>query len=324
MASTTQNYPARLARILRSPLGWLVVGVIVVGVPSALAGASPALALASTVLALIAYWGVMRFIARRATPEISSRGAGRDLLRGVGVGAAFLLVSIALITVVGGYRFTAHGAVGAGALPGLVTVAITGALTEELLFRGLVFQAVEQLRGPRTALVISSLLFGLAHLANPGATLWSSLAVAIEAGGLMGAAFLWRRSLWLVTALHAAWNGLEQLFGIPVSGHVDPSLLITSVHGPAILTGGDFGLEASVIPVLISLVITVTLLRAARSRRGSGAPNEARHGVAGQLADGTARIRRRDMAADDALLDSERIVATAQPPFPAHFVKKRL
>lgn len=272
MTSTTQSSPTRLTRIVRSPLGWLAVGILAVGAPSTLAGASPVIALSGTALAVVAYWAVMRFVARRAVPEISRRGAGRDMLRGAGIGSAFLLVSVALITIAGGYRFTTHGAAGAGALPALVTVAITGALTEELLFRGLVFQAIERLRGPRAALVISSLLFGLVHLANPGASLWSSLAIAVEAGMLLGAAFLWRRSIWLVAALHATWNGLEQLFGIPVSGHVDPSLLLATLHGPAALNGGGFGLEASVIPVLLSLVLTAALLRAARSRRRSVSP----------------------------------------------------
>lgn len=106
-----------------------------------------------------------------------------------------------------------------------------------------------------------------------------------EAGALIGAAFLWRRSLWLVTALHATWNGLEQLFGIPVPGHVDPSLLIASTPGPAILTGGGFGLEASLIPVAVSLLLTAALLRAPRSRRGGMPSAEARNGVANELAE---------------------------------------
>ena len=74
MNSTTQNSATRLTRFLRSPLGWLAVGIIAVGVPSALAGASPVIALPGAGLALVAYWAVMRFTARRATPEISAAG----------------------------------------------------------------------------------------------------------------------------------------------------------------------------------------------------------------------------------------------------------
>jgi hypothetical protein len=104
---------------------------------------------------------------------------------------------------------------------------------------------------------------------------WSSIAIAVEAGGLMGAAFLWRRSLWLVIGLHASWNGIEQAIGIPVSGHVDPGLAITTVDGPALLTGGAFGLEASLVPVLVSVVISAGMLVAAH-RSGSLVPRPSR------------------------------------------------
>jgi membrane protease YdiL (CAAX protease family) len=271
MTLTQQNLAvpsSRLARVARSPLAWLAVGILVVGGPATLADAEPVLALVGAGLALLGYWAVMRFVARRPTPEIALGGVGQNVRLGAGMGGGVFVVSVALIVLAGGYRFTAQGAVGLGAIPGLVAVAVAGALTEELLFRGLVLQAVEQLTGPRTALVVSSVLFGLVHLANPGATAWSGLAIAIEAGGLMGAAFLWRRNLWLVTAVHATWNGLEQLVGIPVSGHVDPSLLVTVTDGPALLTGGEFGLEASVVAVVVSLLVTGVLLRrAARSSR---------------------------------------------------------
>lgn len=261
MIITAHAVVSRGARILQSPIGWMAVGVVLVGGFSTLAGAGPVLALLGTALALATYVLVMRVLARRQTPELALRRAGRELLIGAGIGAGFLVTSVAVITVLGGYTFTTLGAAGLRALPGLVAVSVAGAVTEELLFRGLVLQAVEELRGPRTALVVSSALFGLVHLLNPGASLWSSVAIAVEAGGLLGAAFLWRRSLWLAIALHATWNGLEQLLGIPVSGHVDPSVLVATVHGPTMLSGGDFGLEASLITVIISLIITATLLR---------------------------------------------------------------
>jgi len=91
----------------------------------------------------------------------------------------------------------------------------------------------------------------------------------------MGAAFLWRRSLWLVIGIHASWNGIEQAIGIPVSGHVDPGLAITTVDGPALLTGGAFGLEASLVPILISVAISAVLLVAAH-RRGAIVPRSSR------------------------------------------------
>ncbi|WP_022900055.1 CPBP family intramembrane glutamic endopeptidase [Humibacter albus] len=257
---------SRAIRFFRFPLVWLVIGIVAVGAFSVFAGASPAIALGTSALALVVYWAVMRFVAGRRMPELALRTAGRDALIGAAVGAGFFAVSVGAIAALGGYHFTFDGAAGLRALPELIAVTIAGAVTEELMFRGLALQAIERLGGKWIALGITAVLFGLVHGANPGASLWSDVAIAIEAGGLLGAAFLWRRSLWLVFALHATWNGLEQAIGIPVSGHRDPGLAITSVHGPAWLTGGAFGMEASVITVVISLALTAALLIASGRR----------------------------------------------------------
>lgn len=89
-----------------------------------------------------------------------------------------------------------------------------------------------------------------------------------EAGVLLGAAFLWRRNIWSVAALHFTWNTAEQLLGIPVSGHVPDGLFTVDTHGSAILVGGSFGLEASVVPVLIAVTLAVPML--VLSHRNSG------------------------------------------------------
>ena len=263
-------------RLLRFPVTWLVVGIVAVGAASLLVAGGPVLALIGAALALAAYALVMRFVAGRRLSELALKGALRDILIGAAIGAGFLAVSVGTITLLGGYRFTTEGAAGAGALPELIAVTIAGAVTEELLFRGLLLQALERFCGSRIALVVTAVLFGLIHGANPGATVWSSIAIAVQAGGLLGAAFLWRRSLWLVFALHATWNGLEQAFGIPVSGHVDPGLAVATVHGSAALTGGEFGLEASLVPVLISIALSAILMWVAH-RNGSlvGRPTRA-------------------------------------------------
>ena len=65
--------------------------------------------------------------------------------------------------------------------------------------------------------------------------------------------------------LHFAWNVVEGLLGIPVSGHRDTGLLISTPHGADLLSGGSFGIEASIIPIIISIVLTVAML-VARNR----------------------------------------------------------
>ncbi len=258
---------ARFGRIARSPLGWMAAGMAGVGLVSGPTATGPGpVPVLGALAAVLVYGGVMRRVARRSTPETARSGAAREVLLGGGIGLGFVLVSALLITACGGYSFSWAGD---GFLPvvwSAVVVQAGAAVSEELLFRGLALQALEHLWGSRAALVITSLFFGVAHLGAPGANAWSGLAIALEAGVLLAAAFLWRRNIWFVVGLHFAWNTTEQLLGIPVSGHTPEALFTADVHGSALLTGGSFGLEASVVPVLIGVALAAAMLvRAHRS-----------------------------------------------------------
>ena len=81
----------------------------------------------------------------------------------------------------------------------------------------------------------------------------------------VGAAYLLTRRLWLAIGIHAAWNFTQGwVFSIPVSGGDAPlGLLITRRIGPDWLTGGDFGLEASVVAILVATLAGVLMLRRA-------------------------------------------------------------
>jgi membrane protease YdiL (CAAX protease family) len=271
---TPQDAPprdGRMRRIARFPLVWMLIGLVGVGVVSSLtASGPPVVIVVGAAAAFAVYWAVMRFVAGRPMPEIARAGARREALLGAGIGLGFVLVSALVIAVLGGYSFSWSGN-GLSVVLTMAAVSIGAAVTEELLFRGLALQALERLWGSRVALACTALLFGALHLGNPGATLWTSLAIAIEAGVLLGAAYLWRRSIWFVVGLHFAWNTTEGLLGIPVSGHVSPGLLTTEVTGPALLSGGGFGLEASIVPVLLSVLLAVPMLVLAH-RRGDLMP----------------------------------------------------
>ena len=161
----------------------------------------------------------------------------------------------------GGYSFQwADSADTSSVLISIIGAALAAAIIEELIFRGLMFQAIDKLGGRPLALAVTSLFFGVAHLGNTGATLWSAFAISLEAGVLLGAAFLWRRNLWFIMGLHFAWNAIEGLLGIPVSGHTSAGLFTVKVNGAELLTGGDFGLEGSIVPVMLSLLISIPML----------------------------------------------------------------
>ena len=125
-----------------------------------------------------------------------------------------------------------------------VPVLVLVAFYEEYLFRGFLLNAMGR---PCIALVISSMLFGLAHGLNPVAG-WAAVIGISLCGLLIGWATLRTGSLWLAVGLHLGWDFCEGLFfGFPASGLSLPSLLHVTVTGPALVTGGRFGPEAGLI-----------------------------------------------------------------------------
>ncbi len=148
------------------------------------------------------------------------------------------------------------------------------AVFEETLFRGYLFQTLEGRWGSGAALTATSLLFGLAHLANPapGETSLQRLAgplfICLEAGLPLGAAYLLTRRWWLPIGIHWAWDYFEgPIYGCPDSGTHDPhTLLHAHFSGPSLLTGGVFGPEAGIVLLTVGTVAGALLVRAAVQR----------------------------------------------------------
>jgi len=136
-----------------------------------------------------------------------------------------------------------------------VLMLLPAAFFEELVIRGYVFAVLRRMAGWRTALVITSVVFGLLHAWNPGADAESILAVVV-AGFFLGAILLATRSLYAAGAAHFAWNWvMAGALHIAVSGmpsnDVDYRMVET---GPDWLTGGPWGPEGGLAAVLFMFV----------------------------------------------------------------------
>lgn len=142
------------------------------------------------------------------------------------------------------------------------------AFFEEILVRGIVLKALERPLGSLGAVLVSSLLFGVAHLPNDGATVLSTLNVTL-AGVMFGMAFITTRRLWLCIAMHLGWNfTASYVLSATVSGHEGQAgLFFGHLSGPDWITGGVFGIEGSV-ATLIALAVGTSLLLAFANRRG--------------------------------------------------------
>lgn len=137
------------------------------------------------------------------------------------------------------------------------------AVSEEIFFRGILFRMINRRWNIWAALVISALIFGGLHIFNDNATLWSSIAIAIEAGSLLGAAYAYSKNIWLPIGIHWIWNYTQgNILGFPVSGEDNVTSIITpEISGPQWPTGGSFGAEASVISAVIGLLISLWFIR---------------------------------------------------------------
>lgn len=220
-------------------------------------------ALRSILPAALAYWLLVRFIERRKVDELAIRKALPHSAAGWLVGMAIMLLAAGAMALVGAFRVEGMNA-GVNLLAPLLVLGIVPGIVEEIIVRGIVFRVVEDSLGTWIALGLSAALFGFGHYANPNATAWSSIAIAIEAGLLLGMAYAWTRSLWFCFGLHAAWNFTQgPLLGVPVSGFELRGLLQSSAHGPEILSGGRFGAEASILAVIICVSVAAYFTRRA-------------------------------------------------------------
>ena len=210
---------------------------------------------------IIGLWKLLhRWLERSEDREFGFAGAARELGAGLAIGFALFSVMTGIVALLGGFEVL--GRRGMGALWSMLAVAVFSGVFEETLFRGVLFRHIEAMLGTWAALAITAALFGAAHLANPDATPFAALAVAMEAGILLGAAYLLTRRLWLAVGIHAAWNFTQGwVFSVPVSGGKAPlGLLITRRIGPDWLTGGEFGLEASVVAMIVATGAGVAML----------------------------------------------------------------
>ena len=194
--------------------------------------------------------------------DIPLRKIPADTGKGLAVGAVFMLAVTLVMMLFGLYRIIAVHADDPLPLVTAFFLFLYVAVGEEILFRGVLFRWIDEKWGFVAALVVSSLLFGFMHYGQPGATWWSSLAIAIEAGLLLGAAYKYSGTLWLPIGIHWAWNFVQgNIFGFEVSGgDAGKALLQATVSGPDILTGGSFGAEASVITVVLGLALSLWYL----------------------------------------------------------------
>ncbi|MBS1767323.1 MAG: CPBP family intramembrane metalloprotease [Acidobacteria bacterium] len=221
----------------------------------------------STALGLGAAW-ICLALEKKPLASMGYRLDGRWAMElGFGLlGGAAIMVATALVARgAGGFHWTKGAADFHAIAWGFLLFVIVG-FNEETLFRGYLFQRLVDGLGEWPAQLLMACFFGLAHWGNPGmkgATLfWATLNIALAAI-LLGLCYLKTKSLALPIGVHIGWNFTQgNLLGFGVSGTTDAKGLLQPVfHAkPEWLTGGAFGLEASLPCVIICGAAIVALV----------------------------------------------------------------
>jgi uncharacterized protein len=207
---------------------------------------------------LLAAWAMSRIEGRRlgeyGLPWRLSQA--KLFLQGAAFGIVEISAIVGLLGAAGYYSFgelEVHGAsLAKWALFWAVVFVVVG-FFEEYAFRGYAQFALTKGFGFWPATLVTSLIFGAVHIANPGES-WPGIAGVVLVGIFW--CFTLRRTgtLWFAIGMHAAFDfGETFLFSVPDSGAVFPGHLSSAaIHdGPAWLVGGTAGPEASVLDFLI-------------------------------------------------------------------------
>ncbi len=233
---------------------------------------------ASLAAALFSVWLAGRFIDHRPFSGFGlrlNREWWLDLCFGLVLGA-LLMVGIFLVevaagwlAVTGAFEATSKGASFFPAILAPLVMFVCVGISEGLVSRGYQLRNMAEglnfpVIGPRGAVilawVLSSSYFGYLHMANPNATLVSTVNIAF-AGLLLGTGYVLTGQLAIPIGLHMTWNFFQgNVFGFPVSGLEPIGATVFSIKqgGPPLFTGGVFGPEAGLLG-LAAMVIGILL-----------------------------------------------------------------
>lgn len=222
---------------------------------------------AGSVVGLCVYGLAVWLAEGRKASELALKPLLPQLAAGLLIGAVMFAAVMGIMVVGGLYDIKLLGPAPAWTALGN---AVQSGVVEELMIRAVLLRLVWRAFGPWIAFAVSAALFGFGHIANPNATVFAAVAIALEAGIMLGAFYALTGRLWMSIGVHAAWNFTQgYLFGAAVSGGDFGPAIANSVArpgAPELLTGGPFGPEASapalIVCTLVGLVVTWMAWRA--------------------------------------------------------------
>lgn len=194
---------------------------------------------------------------------MTKKGAFKDFILGWGIGAAMLITCVLLMWGFGAIRISSvqFSPQLFGEFLVLVLAWSVQGTTEELLARGWMFSSLSAKYNIPVGILVSSLFFTFLHLGNDGISLIPLLDLTLFAI-LASLVMLKTGNLWVISGIHAAWNCFQgNIFAFPVSGtQAGQAFIDVNTSGPDWLSGGIFGVEGSIISLIVQGLMIAWLI----------------------------------------------------------------
>jgi len=209
---------------------------------------------------------LLRFFDRRPPALLGlgfSRGWLRESVTGLVAGPVVTgaLVLILVLTGSVSLALTPDLDTSLGALPFFLVLFTLAAAVEEFVFRGYPLQVLAEGSRRWIAGLLLCLPFTLGHANNPDVTMIGVANIFLASVVLVILYFQTRR-LWLPITFHLSWNLAQSwLWGFDVSGiEIRNQLFVVTSTGPDLVTGGEFGLEGSILSTILFGAVVVWFL----------------------------------------------------------------
>ncbi len=183
----------------------------------------------------------------------------KDFLKGFGFGTMFMIVFMIITQSFGIIRFELADFSKQFYFDFFFFLMI--AVIEEIVSRGHILSILKEKYSDFISLLVSSVIFGLFHLGNDHVTV-IGLSTITASGSLMGLITLRTGSISMAVGLHWAWNFVQgAILGLCVSGQDQVGIFAPQFLSSALLTGGDFGAEGSLIMLVITILVLILVYR---------------------------------------------------------------
>ena len=205
-------------------------------------------------------WIFRRFIDRKSFISLgfSFKNYKSDFIQGILWGVGLISLGFVVLWALGLLTIEAIQFLPLSML-GYIVLFFIVAINEEVMVRGYILNNLSESVNKYIALLITASLFGIMHLGNANISIVGFINI-ILAGIFLGIYYIHKQNLWFPIGIHFTWNLFQgPVLGFEVSGEKTVSAITQNIQGSELLTGGEFGFEASLLATVL-MIVTIIII----------------------------------------------------------------